>query len=109
GFTGNVALKTLEGAMSGLAGLGFSVLDEPEVAAVGAPLKLRRLEAASDLLPDQTGGALLLGVDGVCIISHGSSSATAIVNAARVARDCVRADVVTQLRVAVDEAGSRAG
>ena len=47
------------------------------------------LEAAAPLLPDNTGGALLLGVDGVCMISHGSSSATAIVNAVRVARDCV--------------------
>ena len=32
---------------------------------------------------------MLLGVDGVCIISHGSSSARAIVNAVRVARDAV--------------------
>ena len=47
------------------------------------------LEAAAPLLPDNTGGALLLGVNGVCIISHGASSATAIVNAVRVARDCV--------------------
>ena len=88
GFTGNVALKTLEGAMFGLAGLVFGVLDEPEFAAVdAAPIKLRMLEAAPPLLPDNTGGALLLGVDGVCVISHGSSSATAIVNAVRVARD----------------------
>jgi glycerol-3-phosphate acyltransferase PlsX len=111
GFTGNVTLKTLEGAVMGLAALVFGVVDEP-----GAPwadaadaLKLRLLEAAAPLLPDNTGGALLLGVEGVCIISHGSSSATAIVNAARVARDCVRADVVTQLRAAVDEMGTRAG
>jgi len=103
GFTGNVTLKTLEGAVMGLAGLVFGVVDEP-----GAPwaesadaLKLRLLEAAAPLLPDNTGGALLLGIEGVCIISHGSSSATAIVNAVRVARDCVRADVVTKLRDAV--------
>ena len=49
GFTGNVALKTLEGAVMGLAGLVFGVIDEP-----GAPwaeaadaLKLRLLEAAA--------------------------------------------------------------
>jgi len=107
GFTGNVTLKTLEGAVMGLAGLVFGVVDEP-----GAPwadaadaLKLRLLEAAAPLLPDNTGGALLLGVEGVCVISHGSSSATAIVNAVRVARDCVRADVVTQLREAVGALG----
>jgi glycerol-3-phosphate acyltransferase PlsX len=103
GFTGNVTLKTLEGAVYSLAGLVFGVVDEP-----GAPwadaadaLKLRLLEAAAPLLPDNTGGAMLLGVEGVCIISHGSSSATAIVNAVRVARDCVRADVVSRLREAV--------
>ena len=64
-------------------------------------LKLRLLEAAAPLLPDNTGGAMLLGVEGVCVISHGSSSATAIVNAVRVARDCVHADVVAKLRDAV--------
>ena len=105
GFTGNVALKTLEGAMSALAGLVFSVLDEPDFAAVSAPIKLRLLDAASDLLPDETGGALLLGVDGVCVISHGSSSATAIVNAVRVAATCVRSDVVGSLRGVMANAG----
>jgi phosphate acyltransferase len=51
--------------------------------------------------PDSTGGAMLLGVDGVCIISHGSSSATAVVNAARVAGEMVEAEVVERLRAAV--------
>jgi phosphate acyltransferase len=104
GFTGNVALKTIEGAMLGLAGLVFSVLDEPEWGEVGQRLKLRMLEAAADILPDNTGGALLLGVKGVCIISHGSSSSTAIVNAARVARDSVTADVVGRLTAAIEAA-----
>jgi phosphate acyltransferase len=101
GFTGNVALKTIEGAMLGVAGLVFSVLDEPEWGEVGARLKLRMLEAAADLLPDNTGGALLLGVKGVCVISHGSSSAAAIVNAARVARDSAQAGIVQRLTDAI--------
>jgi glycerol-3-phosphate acyltransferase PlsX len=107
GFTGNVTLKTLEGAVMGLAGLVFGVVDEPGTPWAGAAdaLKLRLVEAAAPLLPDNTGGALLLGVEGVCIISHGSSSATAIVNAVRVARDCVAADVVSSLREAVTRAG----
>jgi glycerol-3-phosphate acyltransferase PlsX len=104
GFTGNVALKTIEGAMLSLAGLVFSVLDEPEWGEVGQRLKLRMLEAAADLLPDNTGGALLLGVKGVCVISHGSSSSAAIVNAARVARDSVHADVVQRLTDAIESA-----
>jgi glycerol-3-phosphate acyltransferase PlsX len=41
---------------------------------------------------------MLLGVDGVCIISHGSSSARAVVNAVRVARDMVDAGLVDTLR-----------
>ncbi len=51
--------------------------------------------------PDSTGGAMLLGVDGVCIISHGSSSPTAIVNAARVAAEMVEGEVVERLREAI--------
>ena len=101
GFTGNVALKTLEGAMMGMAGLVFGVLDAPEFAEHSMPIKLRILEAAVDLLPDNTGGALLLGVQGICIVSHGSSSADAIVNACRVAVSCVEADVVSKLTAAV--------
>jgi glycerol-3-phosphate acyltransferase PlsX len=103
GFTGNVTLKTLEGAVMGLAGLVFGVVDEPGAPWAGAAdaLKLRLLEAAAPLLPDNTGGAVLLGIEGICVISHGSSSATAIVNAVRVARDCVDADVVSSLREVV--------
>jgi glycerol-3-phosphate acyltransferase PlsX len=44
---------------------------------------------------------MLLGVDGVCIISHGSSSAIAIVNAVRVAAEMVEHDVVGLLRAAI--------
>jgi glycerol-3-phosphate acyltransferase PlsX len=107
GFTGNVALKTVEGAMAGLAGLVFGVLDEPAFASLADALKLRMLEAAAPLLPDNTGGALLLGVKGVCIISHGASSATAIVNAVRVARDCVAANVIDRLAEASHELAGR--
>jgi glycerol-3-phosphate acyltransferase PlsX len=102
GFTGNIALKTIEGSMLGLAGLVFSVLDEPQWGETGQQLKLRLLEAAADILPDNTGGAMLLGVKGVCIISHGASSATAIVNAIRVARDTAAAGVVERLTEAVN-------
>jgi glycerol-3-phosphate acyltransferase PlsX len=51
--------------------------------------------------PDGTGGAMLLGVDGLCLISHGSSSATAIVNACRVAKELHDAEIVASLRAAV--------
>ena len=44
--------------------------------------------------PNNTGGAMLLGLNGVCIISHGSSNATAIVNAVKVATEMVTSDIV---------------
>jgi glycerol-3-phosphate acyltransferase PlsX len=97
GFTGNIALKTLEGALLGFAALVFSVVDEPAFSSVADALKLRLLEAAAPLLPDNTGGAVLLGVNGICVISHGASGADAIVNAMRVARDAAQADIIDRL------------
>jgi glycerol-3-phosphate acyltransferase PlsX len=106
GFTGNVALKTVEGALVGFAGMVFGVIDESGPWSEHADaLKLRLLEVAAPLVPDNTGGGMLLGVKGVCIISHGSSSANAIVNAIRVARDCVIANIVDRLTEAVQHAG----
>lgn len=107
GFTGNVALKSMESALKAAAGLVFTVLgstDETRAAAevVTGPL----LQAVSDYLdPDTIGGGALLGVDGVCIISHGSSSARAIVNAIGLAADCVRGGIVARLKEAVADAG----
>jgi len=98
GFTGNVALKTLEGGMRALVGGVLGALGESPVADE-AVTALMPLYATLD--PDSTGGAMLLGVDGVCIISHGSSSATAVVNALRVASEMVEAGVVERLRSVV--------
>jgi phosphate acyltransferase len=101
GFTGNVALKTLEGGLRSLVTAVVEHLSATDVAdaALGALLPLY-----ATLDPDQTGGAMLLGVDGVCIISHGSSSATALVNATRVASEMVEAGVVERMRSAVASA-----
>ena len=107
GFTGNVALKAMEAALKAAAGLVFTVLgstDETKKAAevVTGPL----LQAVTDYLdPDTFGGAALLGVDGVCIISHGSSSARAIVNACSLAVDCVNGNLVTLMKETIQNAG----
>ncbi len=102
GFTGNVALKTLEGGMKGLVNRlleAFGTNDETRAAADVLMPELLPLYATLD--PENTGGAMLLGVDGVCIISHGSSGPTAVVNAVRVARDMVAGDVPAHLAAAV--------
>ena len=102
GFTGNVALKTLEGGMKGLVNRlleAFGATDETRAAADVLMPELLPLYATLD--PENTGGAMLLGVDGVCIISHGSSGPTAVVNAVRVARDMVAGEVTSHLAAAV--------
>jgi len=105
GFTGNVAIKTVEGALKAAAGLVFTVLDSTpeakEASKVVAPLLLQGVTDYLD--PDTVGGAALLGVDGVCVISHGSSSARAMVNAIGLAVDCVQGGVVERLKRAVAE------
>lgn len=90
GFTGNVALKTLEGGMKALVGAILGAFDTDDATRAAAEtLMPALLPLYSTLDPDRTGGAMLLGVKGVCVISHGSSSADAIVNALSVARRAV--------------------
>ncbi|MGY6502052.1 MAG: phosphate acyltransferase PlsX [Acidimicrobiales bacterium] len=102
GFTGNVALKSLEGGMRSLIGalLGvFDSTDETRAAAETLMPALAPLYAQLD--PENTGGAILLGVDGVCLISHGSSSAMAMHNGIRTAAEMVDADLVGSIRSAI--------
>jgi len=102
GFTGNVVLKTLEGGVRTLINAIAAVLTSTPEAREAAKGLLPVLAPLYETLdPDTYGGAMLLGVDGVCIISHGSSSAKAIVNAISVASEMVQADLVGRLRDAV--------
>jgi len=95
GFTGNVVLKTLEGSMKALVKAIFGAFDtDDDTRAAGDVLVPALLPLYAQLDPDNTGGAMLLGLNGPCIISHGSSSATAVVNAVKVATEMVDADLV---------------
>ncbi len=105
GFTGNVILKTLEGGMKAvlralLAAFGAEERYQPHADALLPAL----LPLHAQLSPDTYGGAMLLGVDGVCIITHGSSNATAMHNAIRLAHDMAERDIVGQIRAAVGAA-----
>ncbi|MBW3667690.1 MAG: phosphate acyltransferase PlsX [Actinobacteria bacterium] len=102
GFTGNVTLKTLEGAMKFMRDAVFGAMVSTDEAVKASEVLLPiLLPLAEEMDPDSHGGAALLGVDGVCIISHGSSSAKAIVNAVRVARDMVEQRLAERLAEAV--------
>jgi glycerol-3-phosphate acyltransferase PlsX len=105
GFTGNVVLKTLEGGMRTLVAAIFEAFgSSPEAKAASDVLLPALLPLYGSVDPDNTGGAMLLGVDGLCLISHGSSSSTAVVNAVRVAKELHDAGVLEHLRAAVTPA-----
>ncbi len=101
GFTGNVVLKTLEGAMQALIGRLLVAIDtDDDTRAAGNTLAPALDAMVNELHPDSVGGALLLGVKGVCVISHGSSSAAAMTNAIKVAAEMVDVDMVGHLTTA---------
>jgi glycerol-3-phosphate acyltransferase PlsX len=102
GFTGNVVLKTLEGALSAIVGAVANAFDARDDARDHfAVLRPTLEELYESLEPETFGGAVLLGVNGVCIISHGSSSAKAVLNAIGMAREMVEGEVVAELRAAI--------
>jgi len=110
GFTGNVALKTLEGSLRFFMNAILEVIATDDTTkAAGEVLFPRLAPLAETFDPDNTGGAALLGVDGICVISHGSSSARAIVSAIRVAHDVAEAGLVSCLADAVAGASARDG
>ncbi len=110
GFTGNVALKALEGSLKFFMGALLQVFSIDEDTKRASEVLLPHLAPlAEDLDPDGTGGAVLLGVKGVCVISHGSSNARAIVSAVRVAHEAVTGDLVGRLQASVAQAPGQAG
>ena len=101
GFTGNVTLKTLEGTLKTVIKSLFTAFGQPEYAEAANTLMPALLPLYATFDPDEVGGAILLGVDGVCIISHGSSSAKAMLNGIKVAKDMVECDMVSAIREAI--------
>jgi glycerol-3-phosphate acyltransferase PlsX len=86
GFTGNVALKVSEGLASAVRFLLKESLKSTISSQVGFLLSRRAFEDFKKRLDyAEYGGAPLLGLKGVCIVGHGSSNATALKNAIRVA------------------------
>ncbi|HEX6786178.1 MAG TPA: phosphate acyltransferase, partial [Acidimicrobiales bacterium] len=102
GFSGNVVLKALEGALSSImAAVEQALTATDDLAAHFEPVRPALADLYERLEPESFGGAMLLGVSGVCIISHGSSSSKAVLNAIKMAREMVVEEVVGELRAAV--------
>ncbi len=98
GFTGNVALKALEGTIRTILESLRSELESSFRGRLGGLLirpAARGIRKRLD--PDTYGGAYLLGLRGLVVIAHGSSSRVAIANAIRLAARGVEHDVVSRL------------
>jgi phosphate acyltransferase len=102
GFTGNIVLKTLEGGVktvvTGVLGALTSTEEVKEAAKVVVPALT---PLAEELDPDTYGGAVLLGVEGVCVISHGSSGRRAILNAVKVAHHAASDKLVARIEAVI--------
>ncbi len=95
GFVGNLVLKFGEGLALGIFALLRDELSRGLRVRLGAALAARGLRAVKRRMDyTEYGGAPLLGVNGVCIISHGSSRAKTIRNAVALAVESVRARMV---------------
>lgn len=109
GFVGNVVLKTSESVAHAIGHWLKEEFTRNPVRLLGALLlkpALRSIKTRSD--PAMYGGAPLLGVNGICIVGHGSSSARAVANGIRVAAESVSHNLNRLLVEAIQTTGSAA-
>jgi len=109
GFTGNVLLKFLESVGSVLLDVLKAELPRGRRGKVGSAFlmsNLRRIKKRLDHA--EHGGALLLGVNGVCVIGHGSSKALSVVSALRIAHSAANHGVMDDLQRLSDSASGGA-
>ncbi len=106
GFVGNILLKASESmAIAVMTWLKELFTKNPirVTSAILGKSAFEDLKAISDY--EEAGGAPLLGLNGICIIGHGSSSSKAIMNAVRVAREMIRIELNSQISTRIKECG----
>jgi phosphate acyltransferase len=90
GFTGNVALKLMEGTVKVVTGaIRDAARSNPVSAAGGLLMRPALHDVRKELAPDTTGGAVLLGLRSAAVIGHGSSGPDGVANSVRLAARCV--------------------
>jgi len=99
GYVGNITLKIAEGLMESVGKLLKREIKKSPVAILGAVLLKSSLSAAKKSVDySEYGGAPLLGVNGLVLISHGRSSPKAIKNAIRAAKEQVEHNVLKKIK-----------
>src|SRR3954469_8700691 len=107
GFTGNVTLKTVEGTARAVADAVRAAARSGPLASAGGLLlrpALRGLRRSMD--PNSVGGAILLGLRGVAVVAHGSSTPEGIANAVRLADRAVGEGAVERTGELLGAAGA---
>lgn len=102
GFTGNIVLKTSEGAAAAITAILRREILATTMGKLGALLlrpTFKRLKRVLDV--DEHGGAPLVGVDGVVVLTHGAASARAIKNGIRVAASFVESGLTQAVSAAI--------
>jgi glycerol-3-phosphate acyltransferase PlsX len=107
GFTGNVALKAVEGTALTVMGAVRETVRSGLVSSLGGLLirkKARRLR--EELNQDSVGAGILLGLRGVAFVTHGNATPVGVANAVRLAHTAVEEGVVERTEAALRESGS---
>lgn len=99
GFTGNIALKTAEGTVQLISQFLREALKSSFLARMGALLAMPALSAFKRKLdPRRYNGAMFLGLNGICVKSHGGTDAFGFANAIKVAADLVANNVNDEIK-----------
>ena len=107
GFTGNVALKTIEGTARTVAdAVGEAARSNPLAAIGGLLLRPALAGLRRELDPDVYGGAILLGLRGVAVVGHGSSGELGVANAIRLAATAVEQDAIGRTAELLERSGA---
>ncbi|RKO66521.1 phosphate acyltransferase PlsX [Desulfofundulus salinus] len=104
GFVGNIVLKAGEGLATALLGMIKEEVTRSWLAKMGTAMAIPALKCFERRIDyAEYGGAPLLGVNGVSIICHGSSTARAIKNAIKRAREAVETGLVSAIRSSIED------
>ena len=107
GFTGNVALKVMEGSSAALLGaVRTAAMSSWRSKVGGAAAAARAARPAREIDPEEQGGAVLLGLRQLAVVPHGSFSARGFTRAIEVAARGVREDVAGRTHARLAEAGA---
>lgn len=106
GYSGNIALKTMEGSLKAISGVLKQELKSSLGGILGAVLaskKLKNMKKRFD--PSEVGGAVLFGLQAPVIKAHGSSDSVALLNAIKQARNTVEGNVVGKIKSIIENEG----